>query len=133
MTRYTFAQLPNWQQKVEQRLDYTLKYAVNKLIEAAQLPKAKGGRMPVDTGHLRRSLLSELNGASGAIGPDSYAFVVGAFKGGDYATFKWTAEYAYVVNHGRQGGAGAHFVEWAADQWQQFVSKGAAEAVRRYP
>jgi len=133
VTTYTFAQIPEIVAKYEQRMDYTLQYAVDKLIQAAQLPKARGGNMPVDTGTLRRSLLSELNGSSGPIGEDSYAFVVGAMKGGDFATFRWTAEYAYVVNHGKEGRPGAHFVEWAAGQWQQFVNEGARAAIARYP
>lgn len=133
MTVYTFAQIPDAIAKYQRRIDYTLQYAVDKLIEAAQLPKAKGGRMPVDTGTLRRSLLSELNGVSGAVSADSYAFIAGAMRGGDFARFRWTAEYAFVVNNGRQGRPGAHFVEWAADQWQQFVNEGAQAAILRYP
>lgn len=133
MARYRFADLDQAVFKYEKRIDFTLRYAVERLIEAAQLPKAKSGRMPIDTGALRASLLSELNGAPGAIGPDSYVFVAGAIKGGDFATFRWTVEYAYVVNHGRNGQPGAHFVEWAADQWQKFVSEGAKAAIARYP
>lgn len=133
VTVYTFATLDQAVAKYEKRIDYTLQYAVDKLMQAAQLPKAKGGRMPVDTGTLRRSLMAELNGSPLGSGAEAYTFVVGSMKGGDYATFWWTAEYAYVVNHGRQGGAGAHFVEWAADQWQRFVDEGAKAAIARYP
>lgn len=133
MTKYTFAQIPNAIAKYQNRIDYTLQYAVNKLIEAAQRSKGKAGHMPVDTGALRRSLLSELNGAAGALGPDSYAFVAGSMKGGDFATFKWTVDYAFYVNSGAKGRAGAHFVEFAADQWKAFVEAGAKEAIARYP
>ncbi len=133
MTKYSFAQLDQAIAKYEDRLTFTLRYAVNKLIEAAQQPRAKGGRMPIKTGTLRRSLLSELNGAVGALGADAYAFVVANMEGGDFAVFRWTAEYAWIVNNGRNGVPGAHFVEWAADQWQRFVNEGARLAKARYP
>jgi hypothetical protein len=133
VTRYTFANMNQAVYKYEQRINYALRFAVERLLEAAQLTKAKGGRMPVDTGALRNSLMAELNGAKGAIGPDSYVFVAGAMKGGDFATFRWTMEYAAAVNNGNRGRPGAHFVEWAADQWQQFVNAGVAAAIARFP
>lgn len=133
MARYTFAQLDLWAVKVKQRINFVLQHAVNKLIEAAQTPRAKGGRMPIDTGSLRRSLLSELSGKSQALGAESYVFVAGAMEAGDYASFRWTMEYAYMVNHGVRGRPGAHFVEWAAGQWQAFVDEGVRLARARFP
>jgi hypothetical protein len=133
MARYTFAQLDLWALKVRHRMNFVLQHAVNRLIKTAQTPIGKGGKMPVDTGALRSSLLSELNGNAGAIGADSYVFVAGAMEAGDYAWFKWTMEYAYMVNQGVQGRPGAHFVEWAARQWQTFVNEGVQLAKARFP
>lgn len=133
MTVYSFANLGDAVLKYQDRMDFTLKHAVEKLIEAAQTPKAKGGRMPVDTGALRNSLLSELNGGAGIAGDSSYVFVVANIEAGDFAMFRWTMEYAYFQNNGANGRPGNHFVEWAADQWQKFVNEGAKLAIARYP
>jgi len=133
MAQYIFATLGKAALKYQRRIDYILRYAVERLISAAQLHNEKGGRMPIDLGALRNSLLSELNGRGGAIGEASHIFVAGAMKGGDFATFRWTMEYAAAVNNGSQGRPGAHFVQWAADQWQKFVREGTAAAKVRYP
>jgi len=131
MARYTFAQLDQWTKKTEKRIDAVLKDATQSVVAVAQQTKAKGGRMPVDTGNLRNSLRSSVAGGAMGEGASSYIMVAGNMKGGDLATFTWTAEYAAAVNNGNRGRPGAHFVEGAVDQWPAIVRASIAKAKAR--
>ena len=131
MARYTFAQLDQWTKKTERRIDAVLKDATQTVISVAQTPKSKGGRLPVDTGNLRNSLQSSIAGGASGEGKESYIMVAGNMKGGDLATFTWTAEYAAAVNNGNRGRPGAHFVEGAVDQWPAIVRASIAKAKAR--
>ena len=131
MVRYTFAQLDQWTKKTEKRIDAVLKDATQSVVAVAQQTKAKGGRMPVDTGNLRNSLQSSVAGGASGEGKESYIMVAGNMKGGDLATFTWTAEYAAAVNNGNRGRPGAHFVEGAVDQWPAIVRASIAKAKAR--
>ena len=126
--KYTFATLDQWTKKPEKRIDAVLKDATQSVIAVAQQTKAKGGRMPVDTGNLRNSLQSSIAGGASGEGKESYIMVAGNMKGGDVATFTWTAEYAAAVNNGNRGRPGAHFVEGAVDQWPAIVRASIAKA-----
>ena len=131
MTKYTFATLDQWTKKTEKRIDAVLKDATQSVVAVAQQTKAKGGRMPVDTGNLRNSLQSSVAGGAMGEGASSYIMVAGNMKGGDVATFTWTAEYAAAVNNGNRGRPGAHFVEGAVDQWPAIVRASIAKAKAR--
>ena len=131
MARYTFATLDQWTKKTEKRIDAVLKDATQSVVAVAQQTKAKGGRMPVDTGNLRNSLQSSVAGGASGEGASSYILVAGNMKGGDLATFTWTAEYAAAVNNGNRGRPGAHFVEGAVDQWPAIVRASIAKAKAR--
>ena len=131
MVRYTFATLDQWTKKTEKRIDAVLKDATQSVVAVAQQTKAKGGRMPVDTGNLRNSLQSSIAGGASGEGKESYIMVAGNMKGGDVATFTWTAEYAAAVNNGNRGRPGAHFVEGAVDQWPAIVRASIAKAKAR--
>ena len=54
-------------------------------------------------------------------GASSYILAAAGMKGGDVATFTWTAEYAAAVNNGNNVRPGAHFVEGAVDEWPAIV------------
>ena len=131
MARYTFATLDQWTKKTEKRIDAVLKDATQSVVAVAQQTKAKGGRMPVDTGNLRNSLQSSVAGGAMGEGASSYILVAGNMNGGDVATFTWTAEYAAAVNNGNRGRPGAHFVEGAVDQWPAVVRASIAKAKAR--
>ncbi len=128
MAQYTFATLDKWTRKSRNRIDAVLKDATQSVVAVAQVTKAKGGRMPVDTGNLRNSLLSSVAGGAMGQGESSYIMVAAGMKGGDLATFTWTAEYAAAVNNGNRGRPGAHFVEGAVDQWPAIVRASIAKA-----
>ena len=129
--KYTFATLDQWTKKTEKRIDAVLKDATQSVVAVAQQTKAKGGRMPVDTGNLRNSLQSSIAGGASGEGKEPYIMVAGNMKGGDVATFTWTAEYAAAVNNGNRGRPGAHFVEGAVDQWPAIVRASIAKAKAR--
>ena len=134
MTKYTFATLDQWTKKTEKRIDAVLKDATQSVVAVAQQTKAKGGRMPVDTGNLRNSLQSSIAGGASGEGKESYIMVAGNMKGGDLATFTWgnsDVPYAAAVNNGRNGRPGAHFVEGAVDQWPAIVRASIAKAKAR--
>ncbi|MCF6371050.1 phage tail terminator-like protein [Rhizobium halophilum] len=57
--------------------------SVQDVVEMAQLPKARGGRMPVDTGALRNSLASGLNGSFANEGADSYVVTLSGVQIGE--------------------------------------------------
>lgn len=92
---------------------------------------------PVDTGFLRASLASELNGAQLAEGEGSYTVAIAGAELGDNLRFAWdttrrgafTANYAVFVEFGTSRMSGRHFVGRAAAQWPQFVEAN-ARAVR---
>ena len=64
-------------------------------------------------------------------GASSYILVAPQMKGGDVATFTWTAEYAAAVNNGNNGRPGAHFVEGAVDEWPAIVRASIRKAKAR--
>jgi len=131
MARYTFATLDQWTKKTEKRIDAVLKDATQSVVAVAQVSRDKGGRMPVITNTLRGSLQSSIAGGAFAEGEASHILVAPQMKGGDVATFTWTAEYAAAVNNGNRGRPGAHFVEGAVDQWPAIVRASIAKAKAR--
>jgi hypothetical protein len=140
MVNYTFATLDAWTKKTEKRIDAVLKDAAQSVIAVAQTSKGNGGRMPVDIGNLRDSLQSSIAGGASGEGANSHILVAAGMKGGDLATFTWTAEYARRVNNGFVGDdklgrtynqVGAHFVEGAVDQWPAIVRASIAKAKAR--
>ena len=140
MVNYTFATLDQWTEKQQRRTDAVLKDAAQSVIAVAQVSREKGGRMPVITNKLRGSLQSSIAGGASGEGEKSHILVAPLMKGGDLATFTWTAEYARRVNNGFVGDdklgrtynqVGAHFVEGAVDQWPAIVRASIAKAKAR--
>ena len=134
MVQYRWSTLDQWTKKTEKRIDAVLKDATQSVVAVAQQTKAKGGRMPVDTGNLRNSLQSSVAGGAMGEGKESYIMVAGNMKGGDLATFTWGNDdvpYARPVNNGNRGRPGAHFVEGAVDQWPAIVRASIVKAKAR--
>lgn len=128
------AQVEAFVAKSRKKLELVFKESAQDVFEAAQRPKAQGGNMPVDTGFLRNSLQSSLNGQGGPSGPESYVLVIAGSKLGDTVLGGWTAKYARHVEYGTSNEdgtskmAGSFFALKAAQQWQAIVSKNAAKA-----
>lgn len=117
--------------------------AVQRTIEIAQTPVAKGGNMPVDTGFLRASGVATTGavpgpGAAEPVEGKSYTWDTGAvalvIAGADLQdiiTFAYTANYARPQEYGARGRQGRRFVGLAAQQWQRTVSEVVTEAKGR--
>lgn len=91
----------------EKRMTALMRQSLQDVIDNAQTPTAKGGRMRVDTGFLRASGQASLSGMPQGPGrgesdkPGSYAYdtnnvviQLGKLKIGDTFYFGWTANYA---------------------------------------
>lgn len=109
-------------------VELIFKASAQDVFEVAQTPKALGGNMPVDTGFLRNSLQTSLNGQGGTKGPDSYVLAIAGAKLGDAVAGGWTAKYARHVEYDTSRMAGSFFALRAAQQWQAIVSKNAEKA-----
>ena len=82
--------------------------------------------MPVDTGYLRNSLQSAVNGAVVGDGVFAAAAILGKFEFGDVLHFKWTAEYAGYVHDGTERQTGRFFMSTALVNFPAHV----VEAIR---
>lgn len=110
------------------------KQSIQDVMLDAQTPVAKGGRMPVDTGFLRNSIVSGIEGSTSNEGNDAITFTIAGMDLGDVLTFAWTAEYALRRHYGFNGTdslgrtyseTGALWRDAAAAKWQQTVRKNA--------
>ena len=110
------------------------------VIADAQTPVAAGGRMPVDTGFLRNSLVTSLNGGGGVGGGDSYVATIADAKPGDIIEARWTAEYAAAVEYGHAAPNDAggplivqpkYYARGAVEKWPQIVEENARALERR--
>lgn len=128
--KYGFAaNVEDWVNEVEGLTLLVLRESIDETVNTMQTPKAEGGRMPVDTGFLRSTGLSSLNGWPS--GPDdkpadaalnsynwdgeSVTTTLADMKQGDTFYFGWTAVYALKqeVYNG--------FLDTAAQNWQAVV------------
>jgi hypothetical protein len=122
------AQMKEFADLTKAKAELVFKQSAQDVFELAQTPKAKGGNMPVDTGFLRNSLVSQLNGQGNATGADAYVLTIAGAKLGDSVFGGWTADYALHVEDGTSRMAGNFFAGNAAQQWQRIVELNAAKA-----
>lgn len=119
------AQVGAWAAETRSRTEAVFKSSAQDLLEVAQTPVAQGGNMPVDTGFLRNSLVSGLNGSTSLSGSDSYVLAVAGAKLGDVIEAGWTAKYARFVEYGTSKMQARRFMGQAAAQWQAIVTRNA--------
>lgn len=120
---------------------------IERIVEIAQTPVAKGGNMPVDTGFLRSSIAYAVGSAAGfpprakpdnaapgsfAYAPGSISLVLVGAELGDPIEVVYTANYARFVEYGARGRPGRRFVGLAAQQFPRIVSEVEAEAKARF-
>lgn len=147
------AEIERWAEKTEAQLTAIFRQSAQDVIEVMQEvgpskanPDSTGtGRMPVDTGFLRASLVVVLNGdlppadrkaprrrkkSEGPIPWDVSAatLVINQANIGDRVSAGFTANYANLVNYGSSNFPGYHFVEYASGQWQQIVRRNVERA-----
>lgn len=128
MSSFT-AQIKSFTERSKEKIEAVVKQSAQEVFSIAQTPKAQGGRMPVDTGFLRNSLVAELNGAKIAGGADAYTLAVAGMETGDVVFAGWTASYARHQEYGTSSIAGNFYMLNAAQQWQAIVARN-AELVR---
>lgn len=135
------AQLNEWARATTERMEMIFKESSQEVFRRAQLPKAQGGNMPVDTGNLRNTFVAGLNGTTSLSGPDAYIAAIAGADLGDVVFGGWTAKYAArqefgFVGQDRLGRSynqeGNGFARKAAMAWQPIVSEKAAEANARF-
>ena len=123
MATYTFAELSRWAEKtIDQK---------RRIMQASAQEVADQSiqNTPVDTGFLRNSVVSDLNGGRVAEGENGYVLAIAQMEPGDVLRFGFTAEYAEPVEFGARGRVGVHYVGRAVAQWQEIVERN-ARAVR---
>ena len=89
-------------EKAKARQAAIFKGSAARVYERASLPKAQGGRMPVDTGFLRNSGKASLEGVPTSESLDP-PLAFAKMKVGDTVTVGWTAVYALRMEHGFVG------------------------------
>jgi hypothetical protein len=136
------AQVDEWVRESKELLLAVARQSASDLVNQAQVPEGKGGKMRVDTGFLRASGSSSLSGMPYGPSkresdvPGSYPSEADYSKTGKVAVdlanlafgdtfyFGWTAEYARV----RETYDG--FVASAVQNWQQIVDANVRKAKR---
>lgn len=124
MSTFT-AQIKGFADRSKEKIEAVIKNSAQEVFSIAQTPKAQGGRMPVDTGFLRNSLVAELNGATVAGGSDAYALAVAGMNFGDVIFAGWTASYARHMEYGTSRTPGNFYMLNAAQQWAAIVARNA--------
>lgn len=128
------ASVADWAARTKAAQLQVMRDSVADVIEDANLPKAQGGRMPVDTGNLRNTIASGLNGDLGPPTSAAIELTIAQMEVGDVAQFAWTAEYAMRQELGFIGEdalgrtynqEGNHFVGTAAAKWPAIVAANA--------
>ena len=110
--------------KTKDQMLRVAKQSIQDTVRIAQTTGAQGGNMPVDTGFLRNSLVTELRGARVGTGADSYILGIAGLRLGDAFQVGWSAEYA-IARHYLVNSNGGLFRDLAAQQWQRIVASNA--------
>ena len=132
------AQVAAWVKKSKALEEAVFRESVQRLVDLAQKPVAKGGNLPVKTGFLRASGRMTKDGSLPSItsaerDPErSYSWeggdislILASASISDTITFAYTANYARYVEHRSK------FVGLAAQRWQQIVSEVCSEVKGR--
>lgn len=125
------ASVSSFVKRTKQRSTAVFKQSAQDVIADAQMPVAKGGRMRVDTGFLRGSHISGLNGSYQHEGFDSYLLTIANAELGDVIIGGWTADYAISREFGARGQQPDFFLRGAAQKWKQIVKMNAAKLEAR--
>lgn len=129
-----------WASDTPERLRATYRRSVELLGEEMTLTIPKGGRLPVDTGNLARSLQASTSGmpktSDGPASGSNLGAVAATLELHQSVWLGYQAVYARRQNYGFVGAdskgrtynqQGHHFVEGAIDNWQNIVNKAVSE------
>lgn len=128
-------------EKAKQRQEVIFRESAQRVMEQANTPIAQGGRMPVDTGFLRNSVVASTSGVpDGGSGPPALVFA--QMEVGQTVWAGWTARYALRMEYGFYGEdklgrvyaqAGNGFMRAAAQNWAFIVAEVTNEVKARIP
>ena len=131
MTKSFSAQVDDWIAKSERLSMAVLQQATQAVINEANTPVAKGGRMRVDTGFLRNSLKAKIGSMpSGASSPGNWSdaevvLTLTRLQPGQVFYAGWLANYARPREH-YDG-----FLRMAVQKWQEQVDAAARQLKQR--
>jgi hypothetical protein len=145
MAKLSFsAQVAAFAEKIPGAVEAIFKEAVQEVVSEMQTPVAAGGRMRVDTGFLRASLMASTASmptiSSGKVptGGKAYSYDEGQIEAvilaadvNDTLYFGYTAAYAGHREYGSNGQAPDAFVRSAVQRWDSIVEAKANELKRR--
>jgi hypothetical protein len=145
MAKLSFsAQVAAFAEKIPGAVEAVFKESVQEVVSVMQTPKAAGGRMPVDVGFLRASLLASMT-AMPSIDPNkkpvagrTYSYDEGQIEAvilgadvNDTLYIGYTAAYAGHREYGVNGQTPDAFVRSAVQRWDAIVEEKANELKRR--
>lgn len=137
-------QLTEWAKKTEARTEAVYRRSVELLADEMGTTKPNGGRVPVLTTNLSKSVLASTTAmpktAPGPFSGSDVGAVVATLKLGQPIWLGYQAVYARRVNYGFVGAdklgrvfnqQGAHFVEYAIEMWPTIVQLAAEDTQAR--
>lgn len=137
------ATIKQWAKDIPEAAEAVRNQSAQEVVEDMQTPMSKGGRMRVDTGFLRNSLLAStsampsINSSARPAAGASYSYDAGQVEavilGADFDDtlyFGYTASYAGFREYGARGQPPDAFVRTAAQKWPQIVARN-TEKVRK--
>lgn len=116
-------EINRYTEEYQRRLQAVARESVQDVAEIANQPRAKGGRMPVDTGFLRNSIRAAI-GETPSSGSGSVIETLARWDAGESITVGWTAVYARPMEY-RYG-----FMRGAVELWPRIVDANARRAMR---
>lgn len=127
MARYTFGNLNAWVQESEARLKAVARDAAQTVVNEVRKPKAQGGRMPVLTGNLRRSLMASTSQMptmrpDGREFPDNEGQIELAIAGWELTE---TLYLGFQAAYARKREYDNGFVSMTAQRWGAIVEESA--------
>lgn len=135
---WTGADPSTWAGNTEGLLTALLRNSVQALAKEASTTVPNGGRVPVRTGNLARSVVVDTKPPQviEGLATGNYSLGIAAIRPGDTIYIGWQAKYARRVNYGFVGAdslgrvynqSGAGFAEAAAAKWPAIVASEAAK------
>lgn len=140
MAKSFSAAVGKWATQTPQRIAAVRRRSIELLADEMTRTKPQGGRVPVDTGNLSRSLVASTESMPKTSEPPTQGFNVGAvtalLRNDQPLWLGYTAVYARRMNYGMVGSdklgrvynqSGNYFVEGAIAEWPNIVRKAARE------
>lgn len=145
MAKLSFsAQVAAFAEKIPGAVEAIFKESVQEVVSEMQTPMAAGGRMRVDTGFLRASLMAStasmptISAGKTPVGGKSYTYDEGQIEAvilgadvNDTLYIGYTAAYAGHREYGVNGQAPDAFVRSAVQRWDSIVEAKARELKSR--